>query len=253
MKLKFITLNVWMGGKLFDNIIAFLKAENPDILHIQEAYNGKDPQAEDRIRTVDEIAKRAGFPYFVFSPAFFDNLPDAKVEQGNAVFSKYPILSNTTTFYDIPYKNTLTSSVENALNLPRILQHAIIELPDKDLNVFNTHGIWGEDGDDNPRRLQMSETIINAVRDKRFTILSGDFNVNHFTKSIKNIEGVLTNIFKDELKSTFNPKHKDFTAGYESAVVDNIFVSRDIKIIDHAMPDVDVSDHMPLVATLEIA
>ena len=32
MKIKFISLNVWIGGVLFDNIVDFLKKEDADIV-----------------------------------------------------------------------------------------------------------------------------------------------------------------------------------------------------------------------------
>ena len=46
-------------------------------------------------------------------------------------------------------------------------------------------------------------------------------------------------------------KHND-KGGYATAAVDMIFVSPNIKIIEHDCPDVDISDHLPLVTTMSI-
>ena len=40
--------------------------------------------------------------------------------------------------------------------------------------------------------------------------------------------------------------------GYATAVVDMVFASSRLKILDHQCPDVDISDHLPLVVKIEI-
>lgn len=40
--------------------------------------------------------------------------------------------------------------------------------------------------------------------------------------------------------------------GYATSVVDMIFTSPDIRVVSKSCPDVDLSDHFPLIATLEI-
>jgi endonuclease/exonuclease/phosphatase family metal-dependent hydrolase len=56
-------------------------------------------------------------------------------------------------------------------------------------------------------------------------------------------------VFGEELKTTFNMKHKD-NPGYATAAVDMMFISPDIKVSEKACPEVDVSDHLPLVVQL---
>jgi endonuclease/exonuclease/phosphatase family metal-dependent hydrolase len=42
--MKLVNLNTWHGGKyLWDNIVEYLRAEDPDILMLQEAYASKEP------------------------------------------------------------------------------------------------------------------------------------------------------------------------------------------------------------------
>ncbi|MBI3620307.1 hypothetical protein HY214_04160 [Candidatus Roizmanbacteria bacterium] len=97
----------------------------------------------------------------------------------------------------------------------------------------------------------MSKVIIDEIKDKENIILAGDFNVKPKTKTITDIENYLVNVFKNELKSTFNMRQKT-DPGYATAVVDMIFVSRNFKVAKHSCPDIDVSDHLPLVAELTI-
>lgn len=251
MQIKYLSLNIWNGGMLFDNVIEFLKREHPDILSLQEVYNNHGSEFERRYRTIDVLQDIFHYPYTAFAPAFRKHENNIAVEQGNAVFSKFPITATQITFYDKPYRDIYGEQPEDYPFYPRNLQYAALDAHGKTINVFNTHGIWGEDGNDNPRRLHMSDVMIKQVKNKERVILSGDTNTSHYTKTITNIEKHLTNVFKDELKSSFNMKQKD-KPGYATSVVDVLFVSPDIRIIEHSMPDVNVSDHMPLIAVLEI-
>lgn len=252
MRVKFISLNLWIGGILFEEILEFLKKEKPDILALQEAYNGKNPNFEKRYRSLHALNNELDFPYQSFSPAVIDVLKFGKVEQGNAILSKFPIVETKTVFYDVSLQErTLAESPGDFSFTPRNLQHAGIETNSAKLNVFNTQGIWGFDGEDSERRLKMGATIMRETRDKKNVILAGDFNLKPYTETVKNIEKNLNNIFKDELISTFNMKRKN-NEGYATSVVDMVFVSRNIKVLNHYCPAVDISDHLPLVCIFEI-
>lgn len=249
MKIKFVTLNIWDGGRLFDNAVAFIKKEDPDIVAMQEVYDGRNPKFENRFRTMDVFKKE--FTYSAFSPVFLDTQDIGNVEQGNAIFSKFPISNPSVIFFDTPYGKFTSDNSEDFGRIPGILQQAISALNNIELNICNIHGIWGLDGEDNERRLKMSKAIIREIKNKENVILAGDFNVKPNTQTIRNIESHLKNIFKDELETTFNMKHKDNT-GYATSVVDMIFVSKRFEIVDRYAPNVDVSDHIPLVCELEI-
>ncbi|MBU0974285.1 hypothetical protein KKD03_01130, partial [Patescibacteria group bacterium] len=85
-------------------------------------------------------------------------------------------------------------------------------------------------------------------------LLAGDFNLNTYTKTIKKIENVLESVFKSDLKTSFNLKRKDLEKdpGYVTSAVDMMFVSKDVRVIKRSCPDVDISDHLPLVVELEL-
>lgn len=251
MRLKIIQLNIWRGGKLLNNAISFLKQENPDIVNIQEAHMGTDKALDKRFRTVEILADILGSKYFYFFPAFLDLSINNGTENGNVIFSKFPIVSSSGQFIDVPHQKINTELITDFSTVPRVLQHAVIDIGKTKLNVFNIHGIWGTNDGDNERRLVMSRKIINAVKNKENVILSGDFNVGASTQTIHMIEEELKNVFKNELTTSFNMKIKS-GGGFATSVVDHIFVSPDIKVIDHNCPDVDISDHLPLVAILDL-
>lgn len=266
MKVKFLCLNLWQGGNLMEDIFEFIKKENPDILALQEVYDGHNPKWDRKYRSMEVFNKELSYKYSHFAPAYLDNRDIGKIEYGNAVFSKFPIKSSKVVFYDIPYRDDYVEKFENFPLASRNLQQVTLDLKGKELNVFNTQGIWGKDGEDSESRFQMSETIISEIKDKDNVILAGDFNLRDTTQAVKGIEKHLLNIFRGESKTSFNMKRKikagvkSFAAferpevadGYAESVVDMVLVSKNMKIIDHKYAQVDISDHLPLVVILEL-
>ena len=253
MKFKYITLNIWHGGLLWDQVIEFLKKENPDIIAIQEAYNGTDPSLPKRLRTDLELKAALNFDYSFFSPELTDITKAGNVQMGNLVLSKFPIKRTDVLYFEGSTINVDMNTFSDFASTPRNIQLVSLDVEGVNVNVFNTHGVWGEDGSDSPRRLSMSQKIVDFIADSENAILSGDFNVNQGSRSISMLGEKLTNVFKDELTSSFNMNRKPKDSGYKVAVVDYIFLSPNIKVIDHYCPKIDISDHFPLVAVLEIS
>lgn len=251
MKFKFINLNVWRGGELFDEIIDFLKKEKPDVLTIQEVFNGSDKELPRNERTLEILTQEIGYRYFFFSKCFRDESSTGKIDRGNAILSKFPIVETDEVFYGKSYGIYSGEKVSDFPTLPKTIQRAKIQLNGVNINVFNTQGVWGADGQDNKDRLEMSRLIVDQVKEKENVVLAGDFNVKPNTETIQNIEKLLKNVFKDELITTFNMKRKT-NPGYATAVVDMIFVSDNLSVTSHKCPQVDISDHLPLVCEFEV-
>ncbi len=250
MILKFISLNVDEGGLLFDNIAGFLKAENPDIIALQEVNNGTNPNLPNNLRSLQVLSELLPEYYYFFAPEILLRYPEGKIDIGNAIFSRFPITNEKTIFFGIPYGEYDPVPIgEDFSKHPKNMQTCTILVSNTQLTVCNLHGIWGLDGTDNEARLKMSDLIVDQVKEKENLILAGDFNLKPNTQTIANIEKILKNVFKDELDTTFNLNRKDLKRfpGYANAVVDMIFTSQDLVEINHSCPKIDVSDHLPLV------
>lgn len=251
MQFKLVNVNTWLGGKLFDSLLSFLHKENADILTLQEVCNGQNPKLPSNERTLELLTHTLKYNYSFFSPCYLAKSSKGKVERGNAILSRFPIQHTCHVFYDKLYGAYSDNKPEDFPFFPRTLQHALIQIKNKNVNVFNTQGIWAADGKDNKRRLKMSKIILNKIKGKENVILAGDFNTQPKTKTIQNIEKHLKNVFKDLLKTTFNTKRKNNPV-FSNIVVDMVFVSRNIEIVNQDCPQVDISDHLPLVCTLLI-
>lgn len=253
MQIKFLTLNLYEGGRFFDAIVEFIRSEQPDILALQEVFNGKDKNLPKKLRSLEELKQQLKDYYYHFAPELLVELEEGKIDAGNAIFSRFPLVAKKVVFFDIRYGTYTEKPPNGDYSLhPKNMHYVTIRHNHDLLNVFNLHGIWGFDGNDNERRLKMSKIIVEQIKGKENVILAGDFNVRPRTQTIKNIEKQLVNVFKNKLKTTFNMKHKA-NSSYATAVVDMVFISKDIKVLEHYCPQVDISDHLPLVCILETA
>lgn len=252
MTIKFLNLNLLEGGLLFPEILKFIHAEQPDILSLQEVYNSQDPDLAPNFRSMEVLKQALPEHFFYYSPELLHRVPEGDIDIGNAIFSRFPIKASETHFFGIPYEMYSEEKRKHDYSQdPKNIQHVELDMKGKSLHVFNLHGIWGRHGYDTPARLLMSQIIVETIQGKKPMILSGDFNVRPNTQTIRNIESHLTNVFSGELSSTFNMKRKA-DGGYASSVVDMIFISHGVRVLEKKCPQVDISDHLPLVCVFSL-
>ncbi len=234
-----------------NDILELIGQEQPDVVALQEVYDGHDAQLEPKFRSMDVLRAALRYPHEHFAPGFLERTEFGKVEQGNAVLSRFPIIESHVTPGDVPYgeREDKPAYYEHT---PRNLQRVALELPDGGiLQVFNTQGVWGLDGGDSKRRLSMARAIVVEVVPYDRVILAGDFNVQERTRTIGLVEEHLVNIFKGERMTSFDMRNKT-DPGYATAVVDMIFVSPSIRVLEKSIPQNNVSDHQPMVVVLDI-
>lgn len=249
MSLKIITLNIWKG-RLLPSLVTFFQNERADILFLQEIFNGHEART-DRYQAFSTLRRELGYPYSSFAAECLYNLDVGRIPHGNAIFSKFPIVGEKIVFFDEPYREDYVDAPENYEHHPRNVQQVVVQEHGITFHLFNTHGIWELSGKDNERHLSMSRTIVGEIADKERVILAGDFNLPPNTQTIRHIEDHLTSVFGDTLTTTFNMKRKD-NPDYGKVVVDMIFISPDLTVIERDCPQVDVSDHYPLICTVDL-
>jgi endonuclease/exonuclease/phosphatase family metal-dependent hydrolase len=256
MKIKVLSLNLWNGGRLFDQVFEFLQKQQADIMLLQEAYDGKSLDIEKRLRTTQLLKNIFPNHSHHFAPAFLDTRPiEGNMENGQLIISKFPLRKTQTIHLDISYGTYDHDSLTDFTDFPAVLQTALIEVGGQQIKLLNIHGPVNNDGSaDTQRRLRMRDVVLGEIEKQPSVILSGDFNVQPQTQTIRDIENKLTNIFKEELTTTFNTKQKNLEKypGFATAVVDMMFITPNIKVIEKSCAQVDISDHLPLVVTLDV-
>jgi endonuclease/exonuclease/phosphatase family metal-dependent hydrolase len=244
---------MWEGGKLFPGILDFLRKQDADILLLQEVHAGTDANLPDSYRSIDILNQALRYPYYDFAPAMLNTLPEGSVKSGNAIFSKLPIAQvHEPIFFADPYRERTESNPAEFATTPRNLQHITVRNGDTELNLFNLHGVWDLDGDNySVQRQRMSDAIVAATAGQHNVVLAGDTNAKPTNKAMLALQPQLSSVFGTELTTTFNMRRKH-NPGYATAAVDMMFVSPTVRIVSKQCPDVDISDHRPLVVTLKV-
>lgn len=250
MTIKVISLNAWHGGRFMAQIIDFLKAESADIVLIQEAYESEFTQ-EDRFRTVTTLQAALDYAHADFAQAFIQDDPIGLLPQGNAILTNFPITARKQYALSESTLESYPDEPEYWPIEPRILQYVELESPAGYLSIFNIHGVWDLDGDNfSEQRQHMRDVILEATANRKNVILGGDSNAKASNQALQGLEPQLKSVFGTELTTTFNMRQKT-NPGYATAAVDILFTSPDVQVLSKACPDVDLSDHLPLIAELK--
>lgn len=254
--MKLISLNAW-GGKLHTPLIDFIKlhSKDTDIFCFQEVYKNpakKQSYKDFRINLFDDLSEALeGFngdfascqDNYVLSSGLQEKV-GFDISWGLAIFVRKTLsVKSAGDFFVFGERNKLVAG--DLTTLPRNVQYVGLEIDDKKFIVLNIHGVWTPGRKtDTPSRVEQSQEIIEFLKDKvQGKILVGDFNLDINTKSIQMLEGIMDNLIRIyNIKTTRN---KFFPWGDKYA--DFTFVSKEIKVVDFQVPNLEVSDHLPMI------
>ena len=239
--MKIIQANIW-GGKLGFQIIDFLKAENPDFVCLQEVNSLKGPSGYGFFATLDEIKEKAGFSDVFMSPTYSARYMERTLEYGNAILSKFPLVSTKTIFTGRKFINNFDAT-KNGGNI-RNLQLAKAKVNGTSLNILNHHGYHIPDSKagnkETVRQIRTVADVIDLITGP--LIFCGDLNLAPDSQSIAVINDKLTNLSaKYKLQRTYS------WLSNVDAVCDYIFVNDQVKVRNFKMSDELISDHNALI------
>lgn len=132
-----------------------------------------------------------------------------------------------------------------------------INIDSKGLIVINVHGIsMPGDKMDTETRIKQSNLIIDFLKKQNLpSIVGGDFNLNPDTKSVKLFE---ENGYRNLIKE-FNvqdTRGKINAQKYKDQEIQNFadycFISPEVNVKSFEVPDVEISDHLPLILEFKI-
>jgi len=262
-----IKLVSWNVGIRIDNtekVIDFLIKESPDIICLQEVADHQEKSAKKMFQVKADLDNSLCklYPYCSFSPlweakGFFKSRRELDfgglIKQGNAIYSKYKILNQSTDFVHREYLQMIDWSNFRKEDHGRALQTIELRVEGGDLRIMNIHGIWTTDKMGDERTENEANFILEIVGEKDSPVLiAGDFNLLPKSSAIKKLSKKLRNlIIEDKNISITRPRFEDGLAAGGN-IIDYIFTTKNIKISDFRVSKVNISDHYPLITEFSV-
>jgi len=227
MTMKIIFFNVW-NGQLLDGIADFIKEHSvtTDVFCFQEANTKIQTLCHELIPDYQIITASK----VVQSTHYFNSA--TYVGRGARILDSAVLLEN---------------QPEIGLGL-----YTQVQVGDRIVDICNIHGVSMPGKLDNPDRLQQSQELIEFLKDKNnLKIMGGDFNVLPDTKSILMFqENDYQDLIKD-FKITTTRNHLAWDKYPEKLYYsDYVFVSPETPIKSFTVPDLEISDHLPMILEL---
>lgn len=277
--LKVMTWNVhmfdlgeWTKDKASKaRIIKLIKDENPDILCLEEFYW----DSKETTEPYTEVLQQLGYPFVAFAMEndmkknhiTSNASPNDTINVGHAVFSKYP-LRNATVYplYKVTYKML---SVEVVIDSSNIFSLNVVHLTSvgfgrRDLDYISKVKEKGVDAQDESQskslmkklrdassnRAEQANCIDSLKREMDYPqIICGDFNDVPGSYVYTKVKGKLSDAFVGKgsgLGRTYHNIAPTLRIDYI------LYDDKALKIEGYHRPDVDLSDHYPVIANFSL-
>lgn len=256
MELKVIQINIWKGAFL-DALLDFFRHQDPDIITLQEVTGGTENRHGDRqLDLFTHLQRRLGLSGALAVEWRVAQAPGSY--SGKAILTKGEIVRHQTIWLH-PYR--VMSPREDRRDYPSCPRNVLdctVRLGGTTFHVLSAHGAWTKAPVDTPHKLRQAHRLarhLSGLQPEPF-ILGGDLNLPPQARVIKILETVATNATTLPIACISRTTHPTIhaTAASKPAglLVDYIFVSPHFTVTSIDAPVVTVSDHLPVVATLEL-
>jgi vancomycin resistance protein VanJ len=220
-----------------DKISAFIKEENPDVVAMQEYYNG-------------ELNIANSFPHR------YIKLKEKNSEFGLSIFSKYPIVeSGSLDFPTHSNNNAIYADILKGGDTVRIInvhfQSFGIKPNLQTMEKQHTKRVFMGMGQTFVRQERQMNLVRDLLRETNHkVILLGDFNNTAYSYIYRKL---LSEGFNDAYKEAGNGFGKTFELNDVLPLrIDFIFPDESIDILTFANHEVPYSDHFPITASLRL-
>nr|WP_296312703.1 endonuclease/exonuclease/phosphatase family protein [Winogradskyella sp. UBA3174] len=226
----------WIPNKTIkEDIITFIKTEQPDILCLQE------------YRTGDPINLEG---YYNFNALPIDNT----IKWGQAIFSKFPIVNSGSLEFPNTYNNGIFVDIVKQKDTIRVytlhLQSSGIDTDVEKLKEEKSSDLFKQVG--STFRAQQSQVELFLEHKSKCTyktIVTGDFNNTAYSYIYKTIKD-------DDLKDTFieagNGFGRTFDFKFFPLRIDFVLSHKGFTVNGFKSYNVKLSDHYPIKATLKL-
>lgn len=259
--MKLVSLNIW-GGKAYEPLMKFIKKSAPttDIFCFQEVFESPASLKERKGTRINILAdlKGALTGFETLSAPIgggytLDGPVDLDVTESNTTFVKRDAIPKIESSGAVFIHDTFRKLLKNeaAGDVPNNFLYTRFSHDGKKFVVCNIHCI-SQPGDklDTPDRIRQSQIIKDFLeKESGAKIICGDFNLLPETKSIKILEnaGLINLISKFKIERTRSRLSSFYGKPDFQKFADYTFVSQGVNVLNFSAPDVDISDHLPMV------
>ncbi len=240
--IKILQLNAWTG-RIKGAIQEFIKENDFDIICLQEAIWADD---EDVLQyfaaTVNQLKEESGLPYESRSTNWEIMSNNTKISQGNVVLSRFKIEKERSEYVygELALAKTAKDLADHCYTVQ------ILKL-ENGLNIVNHHGYWLPTPVGDETTVEVNEKVARLIKELSGPIvMCGDLNIIYESPAMRPFDFLTDLTHEYQINNTlvglkFNGK----------VACDHILISDQIKATDFHVSDRIISDHKPLIATLE--
>lgn len=262
LDMKILSLNTWCGRE-FNPLIEYLKKHDGEIdaFCLQEVFDSQDlleTSPDIRSNLWSEICKLFPDYYHFFQPVMKDTDNQGEKVKGllfglGIIIKKTFLVEKEGDFF--VYRNRFADTSSDPTSIPVNVQFITIKIGTSLVTICHIQGKWFP-GDklDTHERIEQSKRILEFLDNhKGPKVLCGDFNLLPGTQSIKMIEEKMKNLVKDYgIQTTRSRLNTYYGTSSFQKFADYVFVSPDVQVQNFTVPDIQVSDHLPLILEFEI-
>lgn len=121
---------------------------------------------------------------------------------------------------------------------------AALAISVEDFVIVNVHGLWqGSIKADTEAKIEQSRKIIDLAERAGENVICGDFNLLPDTRSIQMLSEKYSDLIQEygitNTRSSLYPKEIRYS--------DYAFTGKNVKVNGFSVPDINISDHLPLI------
>lgn len=264
--LKIVQLNCW-NFRYFEEMLEFLKKEKPDIINLQEVSSGDLIMNSNKNFDFEYLKKelkmegvfvpRFGIKDDVKGDYFFGNgfLTNLEIVDYGSFFDKFsPGFSWYTKENNVFGTEDRYETYIRSFELPGNFVWGTLKYKNQLVRNITSHFPVSFKCTETLQILRHARQVVDFIENIKPlpTIFSGDLNIHGQSNSVKLIETKMQRVSKDII-NTMNPNlgSKLFLDEPNGLAVDHIF-SKGFEVISCVCPVITISDHLPVVAELEL-
>lgn len=249
MRLKILQWNVFYKEDP-DRIAEEIVRIDPDVVCGQELI--QHLSAVPSIDTAKQIAEKIKYQYIYQVADTWTDRKD-KSNQGNAIFSKFPITASSYQHVQEPKVNPPDPQYEG-----RVYVEVLLDIQGRQLTVGTTHLSYFRKFEITSHRKNEIDNLLSILKEKKNNyVFTGDLNSlpNSYTiQEILNLER-FQNPGPDFKQKTWTTKPFDYDGFSEDRLnwrLDYVFATRDVKVLSSKIVKTEVSDHLPVLLEIEL-